>query len=388
MVAVADGQGTVLAEYVYWPTGLSRAEVRDPAGADLNWNRLWQGQRLGLEDGMYNRGGRLYDPFSGTTASPSDGAASRVADPNVDQGNLPDTWWDYAGEEFGNALSGRGAALWNMAKEIGYMAADVVNDLVFLESYGWDRVFRGDHATGFQFYRGHLSAMQQMFDSGEVQFGFNWGYAQFVGESVANGVTIGMYDQAKATIQWNLGSISADEWGDRMAVAGASQILFGLTLPARANVVLGRGASYTRPAALAVGEVPEELIGLCTRVKINAERTLALQPSAGGTGPLRWQVVSRARKIHGNSLLATGPHDVYAITELGTGRVLHLGETGQLTVRKGYWRRYFHALGIDTETVPLRRLDGKFTAKKVETRYIQTYRKIYGQRPPYNKTDH
>ena len=96
MVAVADGQGTVLAEYVYWPTGLSRACVRDPAGAELNWNRLWQGQRIGLEDGMYNRGGRLYDPFSGTTASPADGAASRVADPNVSQSNLPDTTPDAA----------------------------------------------------------------------------------------------------------------------------------------------------------------------------------------------------------------------------------------------------------------------------------------------------
>ncbi len=48
-------------------------------------------------------------------------------------------------------------------------------------------------------------------------------------------------------------------------------------------------------------------MGAATRVSIAAERTLALLPSNGGTGPSRWQIASRAEKVHGNSLLASRP---------------------------------------------------------------------------------
>jgi hypothetical protein len=147
---------------------------------------------------------------------------------------------------------------------------------------------------------------------------------------------------------------------------------------------------YTRPGYVnSLKSIPEELIGAATPVKINAERTLALLPSNGGTGPLRWQVVSRAEKVHGNSLLATGPHDVYAMRDLASGRVLHIGETGRGAMTRGIeWQRSFQRLGIDTEIVSLRTVEGKAAAKALETRYIQTYNRIYGQRPQYNLTDH
>jgi hypothetical protein len=75
--------------------------------------------------------------------------------------------------------------------------------------------------------------------------------------------------------------------------------------------------------------------------------------------------------------------------DLATGRVLHIGETGRGALTRGSeWQRYFQRLGIDTETVPLRTVEGKAAAKALETRYIQTYRRIYGQRPQYNLSDH
>jgi hypothetical protein len=137
------------------------------------------------------------------------------------------------------------------------------------------------------------------------------------------------------------------------------------------------------------GEIPSEMIGAATRVNISAERTLALLPSNGGTGPLRWQVVSRAPTVHGNSLLASGPHDVYAMVDRASGQVLHFGETGRGAMTRGAeWRRYFQGLGIDTDVVPLRTVQGKAAARALETRYIDTYERMFGSKPQYNLSRH
>lgn len=133
-------------------------------------------------------------------------------------------------------------------------------------------------------------------------------------------------------------------------------------------------------------------VGAATRVQITAERTLALLPSKGGTGPLRWQVKWRAPKpagVHGNSLAATGPHDVYAIVDRSTGQVLRFGETGRGAAARGAeWRRHFQRLGINTDVLPFGTVEGIAAARALETRYIQTYNRLYGSRPRYNLSDH
>ena len=50
--------------------------------------------------------------------------------------------------------------------------------------------------------------------------------------------------------------------------------------------------------------------------------------------------------------------------------------------------RRFSKLGIEVETTSLKSGLTKREAKAVETRYIRSYEKIFGKKPPYNKTYH
>lgn len=94
-------------------------------------------------------------------------------------------------------------------------------------------------------------------------------------------------------------------------------------------------------------------------------------------------------KIHGNSLFAKGPHDVYAIREARTGRILHFGETG-----RGYLTRFeehfdaFSKLGIDVDVDLLETVEGKAAARALEKRFINIYMKIFGKRPLFNPVNH
>jgi len=94
-------------------------------------------------------------------------------------------------------------------------------------------------------------------------------------------------------------------------------------------------------------------------------------------------------KPHGNSLLSTGPHDVYAIREFGTDVTLHIGETGDPIVRNAYWKRIFGKAEIDVYYQQLISVEGKEAAKLIEARYIKTFRKLFGPKSlPYNFGNH
>ena len=92
--------------------------------------------------------------------------------------------------------------------------------------------------------------------------------------------------------------------------------------------------------------------------------------------------------IHANRLDTPGPHDVYVIRERGSGRLMKFGETG-----RGFVKRFteqqgeFKNLGIDIEVDLLATVDGKTAARQLEKRYIETYIKIFGQRPPFNSVN-
>ena len=98
------------------------------------------------------------------------------------------------------------------------------------------------------------------------------------------------------------------------------------------------------------------------------------------------------KKLHGNSLDAEGPHDVYVVRNRETGEVLRFGETGRdVETRLTEHVRNFKNEHEYTEPVrieTLKTVDGKQAAKDLENRYIETYKKLYGDRPPFNFNDH
>lgn len=90
-------------------------------------------------------------------------------------------------------------------------------------------------------------------------------------------------------------------------------------------------------------------------------------------------------RLHGNHLDSTGPHDVYVIRDATTGRVYHFGETGRgFEVRGAEWRRQLEKKhGLQTVVEHLATVEGKRAAKQLETRYINTYEKVYGFKPGF-----
>ena len=92
--------------------------------------------------------------------------------------------------------------------------------------------------------------------------------------------------------------------------------------------------------------------------------------------------------LNGNRLDTPGPHDVYVIRERRSGRLLKFGETGRgVFERFKEQQRKLKKPGIDIEVDLLQTVDGKAAAKQLEKRYIETYIKIFGQRPPFNSVN-
>ena len=108
------------------------------------------------------------------------------------------------------------------------------------------------------------------------------------------------------------------------------------------------------------------------------------------------RVTAPSSDVHGNSLAATGPHDVYVIRssqsqavrgggQVSRDQVLHFGETGRgWEVRGSEWvQQLREEYGIDARVEPLQSVDGKAAARALETRYISTYEKLFGVKPGY-----
>jgi hypothetical protein len=92
--------------------------------------------------------------------------------------------------------------------------------------------------------------------------------------------------------------------------------------------------------------------------------------------------------LNGNRLDTPGPYDVYVIRERRSGRLLKFGETGRgVFERFKEQQRKLKKPGIDIEVDLLQTVDGKAAAKQLEKRYIETYIKIFEQRPPFNSVN-
>jgi hypothetical protein len=73
------------------------------------------------------------------------------------------------------------------------------------------------------------------------------------------------------------------------------------------------------------------------------------------------------------------------IRDTKTGRIYHFGETGRgFEVRGREWvRRLEKSYGLSTRVQLLRTVESKAAAKALESRYIQTYEKIYDIKPGF-----
>lgn len=97
----------------------------------------------------------------------------------------------------------------------------------------------------------------------------------------------------------------------------------------------------------------------------------------------------KGKKIHGNSLDTPKPTDLYVVREKRTGEIIRFGETTQGYKKRGQQHaRRFSKLGIEVETTLLKGGLSKREAKALETRYIRSYEKVFGNKPPYNKSYH
>ncbi|HVC97345.1 MAG TPA: hypothetical protein VND64_26930 [Pirellulales bacterium] len=93
--------------------------------------------------------------------------------------------------------------------------------------------------------------------------------------------------------------------------------------------------------------------------------------------------------LHGNRLDSPGAHVVYAVIDTANGSVLRFGETGNFISRSQYWRNWFETeKGLIVDVLPLRVAQGKEAAKALETRFISTFKSIFGVRPRFNRTNH
>ena len=93
------------------------------------------------------------------------------------------------------------------------------------------------------------------------------------------------------------------------------------------------------------GAFPDELIGTHTKVRITADKTTALLPSKGGTGPLRWQVKSRTSPVwsgHGNSLLSPRTAYLYRLyTNSGDFLKVGMSQDPYSRYTQGFlWNKY------------------------------------------------
>jgi hypothetical protein len=115
----------------------------------------------------------------------------------------------------------------------------------------------------------------------------------------------------------------------------------------------------------------------------------ALKGASAGLGFAFKASKGTGKKIHGNSLDTPKPTDLYVVRERRTGEIIRFGETTQGYKKRGQQHaRRFSKLGIEVETTLLKGGLSKREAKALETRYIRSYEKVFGNKPPYNKSYH
>jgi hypothetical protein len=171
---------------------------------------------------------------------------------------------------------------------------------------------------------------------------------------------------------------------DVTVVYGAASGARAVTRPSPSS-----GASSTAPRVNLLKQgVPEKVY---YKRKVVDGRVYEQRPTASATESswVRPNRFPEAPSLHGNRLGAPGPHDVYAVVESGTGRVLRFGETGRghLT-RLREWQRYFLKQNLDVDILLIDTVKGKASARAFESRLIRRYERAYGSLPRFQRSYH
>lgn len=231
----------------------------------------------------YKRGNSQSFPWADVNTNyPGNGTQPHWSEPSKGGDEFP--WWTTFTKELPGAVAtttvNNASAVWGGVKEFGYALADIYNDANYVSSFASQYVMNGFDASkvqDYRLYRGSLSAMGKSVESHTLN-------GMAVLESVGNAMSLGSYDIIKASVQLGIGSIGWDEWGGRMAVGGTSMILAGLTMPAEANVNIGRLLALDSRATIGVlgdGLAAQAVPRILTAEQL-ANLTRALQEKSPG----------------------------------------------------------------------------------------------------------
>jgi hypothetical protein len=187
----------------------------------------------------------IYNPYVSEDVDDSgDGTSGQWIDPSTTLG-----WWGNFAEAlpdaFADTVSSNAQAVGGAIQQFGYTLADLGNDAVYDTTFANSYIDNfGDltQTNGVAFYNGHLSAIEQGIDSGAVN-PLSWGY---VGQSVygaANAMSFGTLDEVTASVEYGAGGLSADQFGNRLAVGAFTNFVSAATLPAGANIDVGAAAN-------------------------------------------------------------------------------------------------------------------------------------------------
>mgnify|MGYP000514370310 CR=1 FL=1 len=232
ITTITGWDGSPVERYLYTPEGRLEVRTGDMSTAltssACGWGYTY---RSGRRDGehLYYVGGKVYDYRTAGTLEPEPyqvwGIKPSMTPPAMSwYGKETSVFWSTFASELGHSARVAGRGMWNGVKQLGFMAADIVNDAVYVATYDRARLLWGDDAGGFRLYRGSLSSWGQAYDTGQLSFWDNQAHYRLVGEMLANSVTLGIYDQVKASVQLATDRIGWDEWTERMAVGGAFQM--------------------------------------------------------------------------------------------------------------------------------------------------------------------
>ncbi len=425
VIALADSTGALQAEYAYGPFG-ETIYARGPKASSCPFR--YATKYYDEETGLYNFGIRFLDPITGQWLSRESlgeseslnlysychndpvnkvdalGLAEVAVDATLNNGIPTMIYEEWAGSGLAylwNAMAAGKVKTWGQSPNAGEMAR-----LFYFEDGRWQlRSADGRHNAGMDEALAaipqEMEQIKPVMDTMEIG-GAAVASAPFtvLAGSAEVGAGISVYGGQALSSAWAQGAFAllgtqtayefATDEGFRQDFIGTALSdpngvqSTGEFLGAGVSGLSRNGAAIWNSMKPAIGEGVEQLLyrsgGLAYAVP-------PAPASSGGAFMSWWKSANGI--THGNSLAATGPHDVYVIRDAVSGQLLHFGETGRgLSTRFAEHQRAFAKMGIDIIGQPLKSVEGKAAAKEMERVYIETYRRLYGIRPPFNRSSH
>jgi hypothetical protein len=271
-------------------------------------------------------------PIVGLSASvPVGGMDGADTDPIEGSAFSSTSWWG----NFANAIpaaldqsaTARINAIGNAGLQFLYTIGDIENDAIFDASFFAGYWTTGSTNWGISINDGYASDLGQAINSGRID-PLSASYVNMSAQNVLNAVSFGVYDEAKAGIQWGMGEISTDQLGDRLAVGGVMNLVSAASMPGEANPTLFGGAGDDLMASRGAATSSNSLVtrtDILDAAESTADTVVKFGPHV--EGPLSGDVASTFR---GGS---------YSQTTLGADTTLYRVYGGNAGELGSYWTR-------------------------------------------------